>query len=71
MCVTPCEISCVRTLIPHFRTADTEHEKDKFFADAMFLATNLTNGHTFSDVLPVMNFWAGFSPSAQVRLFEL
>ncbi|KAL7621647.1 hypothetical protein AAE478_008974 [Parahypoxylon ruwenzoriense] len=43
----------------------TEEEEDKFFADALFLATNLTDGQTFVDVLPVMNFWAGFSPSAE------
>ncbi|KAI1137621.1 IgA peptidase M64-domain-containing protein [Hypoxylon sp. FL0543] len=41
----------------------TEDEKDKFFADALFIAENITVGHTFVDVLPVMNFWAGFSPS--------
>lgn len=46
--------------------ADTEEEKDKFFDDALSLATNLTDGQTFADVLPVMNFWAGFSPSAEV-----
>lgn len=45
---------------------DTEDEKDKFFEDAMFQATNLTDGQTFADVLPLMNFWAGFSPSAEV-----
>ncbi|OTA96772.1 hypothetical protein M434DRAFT_389786 [Hypoxylon sp. CO27-5] len=44
----------------------TEEEKDKFFADALFIAKNITVGHTFVDVLPVMNFWAGFSPSAEV-----
>ncbi|KAH7320682.1 IgA peptidase M64-domain-containing protein [Stachybotrys elegans] len=41
----------------------TEDEKDKFFDDAMILATNLTDGQTFADVLPLMNFWAGFSAS--------
>ncbi|KAF3055261.1 hypothetical protein GL218_07476 [Daldinia childiae] len=41
----------------------TEDEKDKFFADALFLANNITDGQTFVDVLPVLNFWAGFSPS--------
>ncbi|KAI1650986.1 IgA peptidase M64-domain-containing protein [Daldinia loculata] len=41
----------------------TEDEKDKFFADALFLANNITDGQTFFDVLPVLNFWAGFSPS--------
>ncbi|KAI1102437.1 IgA peptidase M64-domain-containing protein [Jackrogersella minutella] len=41
----------------------TENEKDKFFADALFLAKNITTGQTFNDVFPVMNFWAGFSPS--------
>ncbi|KAH9906054.1 IgA peptidase M64-domain-containing protein [Xylariomycetidae sp. FL2044] len=43
----------------------TEDERDKFFEDAMFLATNVTSGQTFADVLPMMNFWAGFSPSAE------
>lgn len=46
---------------------DTEDEKDKFFDDAMTLATNMTDGQTFADVLPLMNFWAGFTPSAEVR----
>ncbi|KAH7368677.1 IgA peptidase M64-domain-containing protein [Plectosphaerella cucumerina] len=43
----------------------TESEKDKFFADALSLATNLTDGQTFADVLPLMNFWAGFTPSTE------
>lgn len=43
----------------------TKHERDKFFADAMLLAVNITDGHSFADVLPAMNFWAGFSPSVQ------
>ncbi|KAI1384424.1 IgA peptidase M64-domain-containing protein [Hypoxylon trugodes] len=43
----------------------TEDEKDKFFADALSIAKNLTDGQTFFDVLPVLNFWAGFSPSAE------
>ncbi|KAI0400442.1 IgA peptidase M64-domain-containing protein [Xylaria palmicola] len=43
----------------------TEAERDKFFADALALATNVTDGQTFADVIPLMNFWAGFSPSAQ------
>lgn len=46
--------------------ADTEADKDKFFSDAKFLATNLTDGQTFSDVLPLVNWWAGFSPSKEV-----
>ncbi|EHA46537.1 hypothetical protein MGG_02529 [Pyricularia oryzae 70-15] len=41
----------------------TEAEKDKFFDDAMALATELTDGRTFADVLPVMNWWAGFTAS--------
>ena len=45
---------------------DTEAEEDKFFDDALFLATNLTDGQTFFDVLPLLNFWAGFSPSIDV-----
>ncbi|CAJ2502536.1 Uu.00g099300.m01.CDS01 [Anthostomella pinea] len=43
----------------------TEDEKDKFFADALFLAANLTDGQTYASVLPLMNFWAGFSSSAE------
>ncbi|KAI2606583.1 IgA peptidase M64-domain-containing protein [Hypoxylon sp. NC1633] len=43
----------------------TEEEKDKFLADTMRLAKNLTDGQTFFDVLPLMNFWAGFSASAE------
>ena len=47
-------------------SVDTEAEKDKFFDDALFLATNVTTGQTFDDVLPILNFWAGFSPSVDV-----
>ncbi|KAI1427316.1 IgA peptidase M64-domain-containing protein [Xylaria sp. FL1777] len=43
----------------------TEDERDKFFADAMTLAVDVTDGQTFADVVPLMNFWAGFSPSAE------
>ncbi|KAI0105667.1 IgA peptidase M64-domain-containing protein [Nemania sp. FL0031] len=43
----------------------TEDEKDKFFDDAMTLAVAVTDGQTFADVVPLMNFWAGFSPSAE------
>ncbi|KAI1755979.1 IgA peptidase M64-domain-containing protein [Xylaria castorea] len=43
----------------------TEDEKDKFFADALALAMNVTDGQTFADVVPLMNFWAGFSPSVE------
>ncbi|KAI1276428.1 IgA peptidase M64-domain-containing protein [Xylaria sp. FL0933] len=43
----------------------TEDERDKFLADAMALATNVTDGQTFADVVPLMNFWAGYSPSAE------
>lgn len=47
----------------------TEGEKDKFFDDAMALATELTDGRTFADVLPVMNWWAGFTASNEVGLW--
>ncbi|KAH7303201.1 IgA peptidase M64-domain-containing protein [Stachybotrys elegans] len=43
----------------------TEAEKEKFFSDALFLAENVTDGQTFNDVAPLMNWWAGFSPSAE------
>ncbi|KAI1080162.1 IgA peptidase M64-domain-containing protein [Whalleya microplaca] len=46
-----------------FSDGYTGAEKDKFLADALFLAKNLTDGQTFVDVLPLMNFWAGFSAS--------
>lgn len=51
-------------LKPH---ADTEDEKDKFFDDAMSLAVEMTDGQTFADHLPLMNYWAGFSASKEVR----
>ncbi|KAI1452323.1 IgA peptidase M64-domain-containing protein [Annulohypoxylon moriforme] len=47
-----------------FSDGYTSEEKDKFFADAQFLAENITNGHTFFDVLPLLNIWAGYTPSA-------
>ncbi|PVH96635.1 hypothetical protein DM02DRAFT_617107 [Periconia macrospinosa] len=43
----------------------TAEQRDKFIADATSLTTNITSGQTFADVLPLMNFWAGFTPSAQ------
>ncbi|KAI1088365.1 IgA peptidase M64-domain-containing protein [Rostrohypoxylon terebratum] len=46
-----------------FSDGYTLEEKEKFFADAQFLADNITDGHTFYDVLPLLNFWAGFTPS--------
>jgi hypothetical protein len=58
--------SDVQSHLMMFMCADTEEEKDKFFDDALALATDLTDGQTFADVLPVMNFWAGFSASAEV-----
>jgi hypothetical protein len=47
---------------------DTEDEKDKFFKDALFYATEMTSGQTFADHLPLMNFWAGFTASNEVCL---
>lgn len=43
----------------------TEEEKDKFITDAQFITDNITVGHTFVDVFPLLNFWAGFSPSVE------
>jgi hypothetical protein len=46
---------------------DTIDEKDKFLADAKRLALDMSQNQTFATVQPLMNFWAAFSPSREVR----
>ena len=47
---------------------DTIDEKDKFYADAQMLADDLAYNQTFTSVKPLMNFWAAFTPSREVRI---
>jgi len=49
-----------------FMYTDLASEQDKFFADALRLAEDVTQKHTFHPVQPTMNFWAAFSPSKEV-----
>ncbi|KAH8822575.1 IgA peptidase M64-domain-containing protein [Flagelloscypha sp. PMI_526] len=52
-----------RVDITFFSDGYTIEERDKFFRDALFLATNVTDGQTYATVLPTLNFWAAFTPS--------
>lgn len=40
-------------------------EKDKFFADALFLAEDISANQTYNTVRPLLNFWAAFTPSRE------
>ncbi|KAJ7163028.1 IgA peptidase M64-domain-containing protein [Mycena filopes] len=42
-----------------------EEERDKFFADAMRLADDISGNQTFNTVKPLMNFWAAFTASKE------
>jgi hypothetical protein len=48
---------------------DTESEKSKFFDDATRLAGEISQNQTFYTVKPLLNFWAAFTPSAEVSVF--
>lgn len=45
---------------------DTKEEERKF-ADAMKLAQDISNNQTFATVKPLLNFFAAFTPSKEVR----
>lgn len=45
---------------------DTADEYDKFMADAMRLAKDVSGNQTFNTVKPLLNFWAAFSASNEV-----
>jgi hypothetical protein len=47
--------------------ADIVDERDKFIEDARRLAEDVSNNQTFNTVQPLLNFWAAFSPSKEVR----
>ena len=47
---------------------DTESERDKFFADSMKLARDISNNQTFATVKPLLNFFASFTPSVEVSI---
>lgn len=42
-------------------------EERKFFADSMKLAQDISNNQTFATVKPLLNFFAAFTPSKEVR----
>ena len=47
---------------------DTESEKSKFYGDAARLASEISQNQTFHTVKPLLNFWAAFTPSAEVSI---
>ncbi|KAF9651658.1 hypothetical protein BDM02DRAFT_3154243 [Thelephora ganbajun] len=49
----------------------TESEKSKFFDDAARLAGEIAQNQTFYTVKPLLNFWAAFTPSVEVKGTEL
>jgi len=46
---------------------DVADERDKFIEDAKRLAEDVSSNRTFNTVQPLLNFWAAFSPSKEVR----
>jgi hypothetical protein len=50
---------------------DTEGEYEKFVNDVQRLAEDISGNHTFDTVRPLLNFWAAFTPSVEVRLSRL
>ena len=49
---------------------DISEEKDKFIDDAMRLAEDISGNQTFYTVKPLLNFWAAFTPSKEVRILH-
>ncbi len=47
--------------------SDLLGDKPKFLEDAKRLADDISNKQTFDTVKPLVNFWAAFSPSNEVR----
>jgi len=48
------------------RMLDIESERSKFFDDATRLVEEISQNQTFYTVKPLLNFWAAFTPSAEV-----
>jgi hypothetical protein len=46
---------------------DLPEEREKFVSDALRLAEDVSKNQTFNTVQPLLNFWAAFSPSKEVR----
>ena len=46
---------------------DLQEEREKFVSDALRLAEDVSKNQTFNTVQPLLNFWAAFSPSKEVR----
>ncbi|CAA7265508.1 unnamed protein product [Cyclocybe aegerita] len=51
-----------------FSDGYTPEERDKFVADALRLAEDVSTNQTFNTVQPLLNFWAAFSPSNESGL---
>lgn len=49
---------------------DLLEEKDKFMQDALRLAEDVSGNQTFHTVKPLLNFWAAFTASEEVRESE-
>jgi len=61
-----CPVKCGYHVLMHDNVVDTESEKSKFFDDATRLAGEISQNQTFYTVKPLLNFWAAFTPSAEV-----
>ena len=62
----PCNVRISRSIPDHM--LDTESERSKFFDDATCLAGEISQNQTFYAVKPLLNFWAAFTPSAEVSI---
>lgn len=47
---------------------DLESERSRFFDDATRLVEEISQNQTFYTVKPLLNFWAAFTPSAEVSI---
>ena len=67
-----CEGSSISNseLPTHACSSDTVEERSKFVQDASRLANDLTANRTFAPVLPLLNFYAAYSPSNEVGAFS-
>lgn len=52
---------------PLTRWIDLPEEHSKFIEDSKRLAEDISGNQTFNTVKPLLNFWAAFSPSKEVR----
>ena len=50
--------------------ADRRSEYGKFILDATRLVEEISANQTFHSVSPLLNFWAAFTPSEEVRSYS-